>query len=78
MPRGRRVSLPEHVKGVPYWRCSSCEDYRPAKRFCACAAKSNGLSSWCRDCQSDRSEASYTRRRIIKLRAELERLEGRG
>ncbi len=74
MPRGRPPSTPVHIEGVPYWRCSSCLDYRPAKRFARHNAAANGLQSWCRMCKRRRVGRTTLR---SELRAALVRLEKR-
>ncbi len=71
----RPVLKPVYVEGVPYWRCAACGDYRPAKRFNAMRSKSNGLHSYCKECQSERNHKDYVTLRITRLQAEIRRLE---
>lgn len=57
---GRPKKKPHLINGVPYWRCSSCGDYKPAKRFPPSKDTSAGISSWCHDCHSGRGRPKAT------------------
>ena len=65
------VDIPITSQGGPLFKtCTKCKTEKPTARFASRKGASDGLNSWCRDCDSDRMRSYYRNPEVRSKKSE--------